>query len=48
VIVADKRVIQMGYGQRFLRSLGDIEVRRGLRHELLAEMETFFSSPPPA
>jgi ATP-dependent DNA helicase DinG len=48
VIVADKRVIQMGYGQRFLRSLGDIEVRRGPRHELLAEMETFFSSPPPA
>lgn len=42
VIVADKRVVQMGYGQRFLRSLGPLRVRKGSSEQLMGEMGTFF------
>lgn len=42
VIVADKRVVQMRYGRRFLYSLPDINLRKGLAHDLMGEMRLFF------
>jgi len=44
VLVADKRVVQMSYGHKFLRSLGDLQVRKGDRAHLMQDMATFFRS----
>jgi ATP-dependent DNA helicase DinG len=43
VIVADKRVVQMSYGQRFVRSLGPLQVRKGSSEQLMTDMGEFFS-----
>lgn len=44
VIIADRRVVKMGYGRRFLRSLPDIDVRQGDTSRLMDGMREFFSS----
>ncbi|CAN5509802.1 ATP-dependent DNA helicase DinG [soil metagenome] len=44
VIIADKRVVQMGYGRRFVRSLPELEVRKGMTRDLMGEMEKFFET----
>ncbi|MCC5875586.1 MAG: hypothetical protein JJU11_05140, partial [Candidatus Sumerlaeia bacterium] len=44
VVIADRRVVKMGYGRRFLRSLPDIDVRQGETPRLMDEMKTFFSN----
>lgn len=47
VIVADKRVVQMRYGKRFLHSLPDIRVRQGQMLNVMGEMKEFFAGPAP-
>lgn len=47
VLIADKRVISMGYGKRFLRSLPDIDVRHGKGNVLMGDMREFFSNHQP-
>jgi len=42
VLITDKRVIQMRYGQRFLRSLPDLHIRKALHRDVLRGMQEFF------
>lgn len=44
VLIADDRVVRMGYGQRFVRSLPGIQARTAPARELLEEMATFYRS----
>jgi len=47
VIIADKRVVQMRYGKRFLNSLPDVDVRRAPALDLMDGMKAFFAARPP-
>lgn len=42
VIIADRRVVKMGYGRRFLRSLPPLEVRQDTPEAMMRKMEEFF------
>ncbi len=44
IIVADKRVVQMRYGRRFIHSLPDLDVRKGMVLDLMDDMRDFFST----
>jgi ATP-dependent DNA helicase DinG len=43
VLIADKRVVQMGYGRRFLYSLPDLNVRQTDTQQMMGEMHHFLS-----
>ena len=45
VLIADRRVVQMRYGRRFLYSLPDINLRKGMVLDLMNEMQDFFNDP---
>lgn len=48
VLVADERVVRMGYGRKFLKSLPTVRVRSDATPELMAELEAFYAAGPGA
>jgi ATP-dependent DNA helicase DinG len=47
VLVADRRIVNMPYGKKFLRSVGDLKVHQAPRAKLMDEMADFFRLTSP-
>lgn len=47
VLIADRRVIKMRYGRRFLHSLPPVALRQGAARDVVQDMRRFFREKPP-